>query len=214
MSQPLRQLIDVTNATIAAYTSEPYVVSFNGGKDSTVLLHLMLDMGLKPHLIWFEDPLEFPEVIEFVHEIIHKYKLTYETFRCSFEEGMRQLSSSDVKYVFMGQRKQDPKGETLQTVSKCTYEGIDIQLVNPLLEWTYENVWKYLLRGDNRGDNKGDEGDNREYCKLYKEGYTSLGNTQNTVPNPHLFFSAGTHSGEYLHASQLQHSEYERAGRR
>lgn len=46
--------------------------------------------------------------------------------------------------------------------------------VHPVLEWRYAEVWAFLRHLG------------VEYCRLYDEGYTSLGGTNDTRPNPNL----------------------------
>lgn len=52
--------------------------------------------------------------------------------------------------------------------------------INPVLNWAYRDVWVYLRQLDAR------------VCPLYYQGYTSLGSTQDTEPNPALLRSDGT----------------------
>ena len=49
----------------------------------------------------------------------------------------------------------------------------------------------------------------RPYCKLYDEGYTSLGSTLNTIPNPKLMQADGSFSPAYM----LTDGADERGGR-
>ena len=72
----------------------------------------------------------------------------------------------------MGQRFTDPAGPTLDHFTMCSEGWPQIIRINPILNWHYDTVWKFL------------RGLQLEYCKLYDEGYTSLGNVKNTKRNP------------------------------
>lgn len=52
--------------------------------------------------------------------------------------------------------------------------------VNPIIHWTYSEVWSFIRSYK------------LPYCKLYEKGYTYLGNKSNTVPNPQLEMSSKT----------------------
>lgn len=75
--------------------------------------------------------------------------------------------------------------------------------VNPMLDWTCDDVWEYLKEN------------NVPYCNLYLCGYTSLGDKTNTIPNPHLkFIESKTGNIFYKPAFELKNAdEWERAGR-
>lgn len=76
----------------------------------------------------------------------------------------------------MGSRSDDPGCAYLSEISDSdVHKGYpSFKRVNPILEWSCSFVWKVI----------------REmgipYCKLYNEGYTSLGNKKNTKKNSEL----------------------------
>ncbi|GAM24733.1 hypothetical protein SAMD00019534_079080, partial [Acytostelium subglobosum LB1] len=70
--------------------------------------------------------------------------------------------------------------------------------VSPILDWDYCNVWKFLKTF------------NVPYCTLYDEGYTSIGNKGDTVPNPALKDES---TGQFSPAHLLRDGTLERSGR-
>ncbi|KAF9623513.1 hypothetical protein IFM89_003279 [Coptis chinensis] len=108
---------------------EEVAFSFNGGKDSTVLLHLLragyfLQVG-KPddsdgnvqnctlkcpiRTIYFETPYAFPEINSFTHETATNYGLKIETIRLDFKSGLDALlKEKPTKAIFLGTRMGDP----------------------------------------------------------------------------------------------------------
>lgn len=71
--------------------------------------------------------------------------------------------------------------------------------VNPILEWTFTDVWGFL------------RGLGVPYCSLYDDGYTSLGSVHNTFRNPHL--ANESVPGGYEPAYKLTQCMSERDGR-
>ena len=76
--------------------------------------------------------------------------------------------------------------------------------VNPIIDWTYGQVWQFLC------------GNFLPYCSLYDDGYTSLGNVDNTIRTPALKRTRREGGGQeesYWPAYALTDWSLERAGR-
>lgn len=76
----------------------------------------------------------------------------------------------------------------------------EIMRCSPFLDWHYSDIWDYLLYYK------------VPYCKLYDSGFTSLGNTTNTIRNPSLI-CAESEKGAYLPAYKMLREKNERSGR-
>lgn len=76
-----------------------------------------------------------------------------------------------------------------------------VMRVNPVLDWKYSDIWNLLLTCQ------------IPYCKLYNWGYTSLGSTTNTVPNPDLKIKDVSGADKHLPAYDLTDETKERNGR-
>lgn len=76
----------------------------------------------------------------------------------------------------MGSRKDDPGCANLTEISDSdVYKGYPaFKRVNPLINWSCTFLWKVIQELG------------LPYCKMYDEGYTSIGNKKNTSKNKNL----------------------------
>ena len=158
-------------------------MSFNGGKDCLVVFHLLRlsfaklnrDFCADIEFVYFEKKDDFKEVREFIRETEAEYNVSVRVMTEAYKEGLTRLHDEDgVDAIFMGQRRGDPHAEHLEVFTKCSDGWPDVVRINPILEWRYKTVWDYLL------------GLKVKYCRLYDQGYTSLGDVATTVKHPAL----------------------------
>lgn len=139
-----------------SHSLDKVAFSFNGGKDCTVLLHLIRAVLAKmagteqadmSHLrvIYFDNPLEFPEVSDFMSGRSKEYGFEITNLKGSFKEQLVSfLNTHDIQAIFMGQRDIDPGAQGLEEVSQSDHGYPDFLRVNCILHWTYEDVWDFL----------------------------------------------------------------------
>ena len=101
----------------------------------------------------------------------------------------------------MGNRRSDPWSRDLESECKSSPGWPEFQRVFPILDWDYHQVWDLLRRFE------------LPYCTLYDEGYTSLGEMDNTIKNPHLRQETQDGHIGYLPAYVLSSEEFERESR-
>ena len=107
----------------------------------------------------------------------------------------------------MGNRLTDPYSEKLEPICESSPGWPQFTRVFPILKWTYHEVWAFLTKY------------NLEYCSLYDDGFTSLGEVHNSIRNPYLKngnenSTGGSEEPEYLPAFCLQIPEHERFSRK
>ncbi|DBA03576.1 TPA: hypothetical protein N0F65_011477, partial [Lagenidium giganteum] len=259
----LSKAMDVLHRAIDIFGVDGVTFSFNGGKDSTVVLHLLrivlakrildthqvaqdqqrtargagsvttvtsprqdfvsadimaeaaLEAALSQQLqrvpvMYFDSHDQFPEVRDFIEACVAKYTLGCHVYKCSFVEGVKDmLDKLHIKAIYMGVRGGDPHTEDMEHFSPSSAGWPPFLRVNPILRWTYHDVWNFLRQCD------------LEYCSLYDHGYTSLGSIYDTVQNPSLWRSGGGSDdgegseakGAYLPAYELEDGSLERCGR-
>ncbi|KAH8313998.1 hypothetical protein KR067_012361 [Drosophila pandora] len=238
ISEPDRRRIQVLQdtafsfftETLHRYGVEELIFCFNGGKDCTVLLDLLMSYLRQECISSQEIPMlyiksgdSFPEIDDFVASCIRNYRVRLVEYDGSLKEALTHMQEDmpKIKAVFVGSRNTDPYCQNLAPMQPTDSDWPPMMRLNPLLEWTYHDVWHYIHINS------------VPYCSLYDRGYTSIGNRSNTVPNPHLRRPAAdscgcsgvcnsipattsqpsTTTGSYRPAWELADPKQERAGR-
>ena len=210
-SEDIKVLIEeslgfITEA-INKYGLENIALAFNGGKDCTVLLHL-LHMTLqrlnihstKVLTVNIETEEVFPELNNFIAQSADLYRLMIVKKNGKIKDALFELKHDmpHLSAVLMGTRSTDPYSASLRSFTPCDPSWPDLMRVSPILTWSYKQVWSFMREMS------------VPYCTLYDEGYTSLGNLHNTLQNPALLCEDGT---TYKPAYCLKDGAQERAGR-
>lgn len=197
---------------IYKYSIEHLAFSFNGGKDCTVILHLLraacayLDISLNNLLtIYFKVDYEFSEIEQFMLYCQKLYNLQFVEVKGEFKLSLHNIFTQRktnnqpvLKAIFMGQRQHDPYCNKLQTISMTDSTWPPFDRLNICIDWSYQQIWSFLI------DFK------LIYCKLYDIGYTSIGNIYDSVQNPALYDNS---TQQYLPAYKLTDETLERKGR-
>ena len=214
-------------------------LSFNGGKDCTVLLYLLYHALMKyfsgtssvakaPVLTFYnlpEDPFEQVELFctQLAHEFIldlqkypsaqHPANITTTTGsgKMGMRESLEQFKHDypQISAIFLGMRRTDPFADKMGVFEKCSPGWPEYIRINPILDWDYDDIWAFLDLLPRTQSNP--DLSKGRYCSLYEIGYTSVGGVNDTIPNPHLKDSQAPFG--YLHARQLMKHSEERAGR-
>eukprot|EP00802_Teleaulax_amphioxeia_P013664 Tamp_13717.p1 GENE.Tamp_13717~~Tamp_13717.p1 ORF type:complete len:529 (-),score=121.49 Tamp_13717:105-1640(-) len=201
--------LDTLGSALRLYGPERTVVSFNGGKDADVVLHLMraasakycADNGLgeRPPLVYFEDPKEFPEVEAHVASAVDRYGFRMLRYSSGLKAGLADLVDQSPRTLafVLGTRQGDPNCGDQGAFAPSSSYMPNFMRVNPIITWSYGLVWQFINLHK------------IPVCSLYQDGYTSLGKVDNTERNPALRGA----DGSYLPAYCLKDWSLERMGR-
>lgn len=178
------QVFEIFHKLFQNYSPNEVFVSFNGGKDCTVVLDL-LNQYLKRNdslqncvisVLYIRLKNPFQEVEDFVEQCKQNYQVEMIEQEGNIKPVLEIVCNErpQLKAVLMGLRRTDPYGRNMKTMQQTDPGWPPLLRVNPILDWTCNDVWSYILEKK------------VPYCSLYDMGYTSLGETTNTKPNKHL----------------------------
>lgn len=214
----IRSSLTTLREAVALYGASAVATAFNGGKDATVVLHIVRAV-LNSHgngyhgvlCMYLVEENSFEEVDRFVAETVTRFGLESVEQEGGFKRGIQAfVEQRGVRAFVMGTRRSDPHAGSMRALEPSSPGWPEFMRVNPILEWEYAHVWEFLRSFD------------LPFCGLYDRGYTSIGNTKNTNPNPALVVAENSpllpdkeddSKRHFLPAWKLTNQELERAGR-
>ncbi|PRD20716.1 UNVERIFIED_CONTAM: flad1 [Trichonephila clavipes] len=150
------------------YSIEAVCLSFNGGKDCTVLLHLTYLLMLQEHsekiprlkVLYVRSKQSFPEIEEFINLSVQRYNLELLSYDQPIKDALWKLQQDQpqIKAVLLGSRRTDPCCSALEPFQMTDSDWPQFMRVNPLSDWSYPEVWDFLRRLQ------------VPYCSLYDRG--------------------------------------------
>ncbi|KAF8909219.1 hypothetical protein CPB85DRAFT_1376283 [Mucidula mucida] len=240
----VKEALDVIEQGLDTHGQDRISISFNGGKDCTVLLYLYAGALARRfpdvkqiHGIYIAVPSPFPDLERFIDDAAQSYRLDLfhvtpppEPVESVITPSQTPASSDytlarpkaagkakgglgmlhaleiykerfpQISAILIGTRRGDPHGAKLSHRNMTDPGWPSFERINPIINWAYGDVWTFLRQL------------HVPYCCLYDQGYTSLGSTYNTFPNPALLASDESDS-KYHPAHKLSDGNLERSGR-
>ncbi|KWU42571.1 adenine nucleotide alpha hydrolases-like protein, partial [Rhodotorula sp. JG-1b] len=233
LGQQVKHALGVIEAALDRYSLDQLALSFNGGKDCKLGIDppaaSTADLSPLPRIlaVYVRCVSPFPQVEAFVTLCARWYHLELDAVEGGMKEALqtyldrrRTLAATaaarstatrrrrSIKAIMVGTRRTDPHGATLTPFVPTDPSWPDFMRVHPILDWSYKDVWDFLRHPDLTLG----AGQPAPWCELYDYGYTSLGSTYNTFPNP-LLRSTALPLGGWRPAWELEDEDAERAGR-
>lgn len=223
VSETIRNVQEATRISLRCleealdkYSLSELSLSYNGGKDCLVLLILYLcalhtkaqTSGTKLQSVYIRSAHPFPEVENFVTATAKTYSLDVQTYTAPMKAAFASYlhDNPNVQAIFVGTRRTDPHGASLTHFDPTDRGWPAFMRIHPVIDWHYVEIWAFIRHLK------------IPYCDLYDQGYTSLGGTTDTHPNPALRRevtngATGGKEFEYKPAYELVEDYEERLGR-
>ncbi|CEF63131.1 FAD synthase [Strongyloides ratti] len=198
---------------LSMYSLSQIFISFNGGKDCTLALHLF-SLCLKSKYPTLRDSIqafihktseEFTEIEPFINKVCPLYNISKHVYSLSMKESLSKLKKDfpTVFPIIMGTRYMDPAGKYMKSnICETDNDWPKLLRVCPIFDWNYHEVWRVIKTL------------NIPYCSLYDEGYTSLGEKRSTIKNEELVRKENGNIIGYYPAYKLKNCELERVNRK
>ncbi|KAF8450207.1 hypothetical protein BGX38DRAFT_1250079 [Terfezia claveryi] len=202
--QPESEIMRDVQRQTRAFRFEELAMSFNGGKDCLVIDAKKSPAAIPCVYVMSTNP--FPEVDNFVSNCVHTYHLTVHRYPIPMKTAFATYLSAHpkVQAIFVGTRRTDPHGEFLGHFNPTDRGWPPFVRCQPVIDWHYREIWGFLRELE------------VPYCSLYDLGYTSLGGTTDTQPNPKLLMDEDGIGGQevtFRPAYELTEDSEERLGR-
>lgn len=207
ISKKILEAQDLIKSQIKDLGLEGLAIAFNGGKDCTLVLGILGTLWKNDreiHGFYCIKKEEFKEIRDFISVVEEKYRFlklhqySGKDMKAALKEFLEKNRS--VKGILIGTRRSDPNGRGLDSVVETDGDWPRVLRIHPLLDWSYNEVWQgicYL---------------GLDYCSLYDEAYTSLGDSESSRRNDKLVLETQL-SVTTLPAYLLKEPDSERMGR-
>jgi FAD synthetase len=220
----IKEALGTIEKSFKDYDKDQLMIAMNGGKDCLVMLHLVHayvqqqnkanSTNYKLKCLCVQEKSSFPELSQFVKDSAAIYDLDIVYLDGPMKLSLQKIINDDtlkwknekgelcqILASFMGTRRTDPGCSNIEFFSPTDIGWPEMMRINPIINWKYHDIWTFIRSL------------HLQYPILYDQGYTSIGNTHNTKPNPYLLQKDGNGKNFYLPAYTLESSAWERAGR-
>lgn len=158
---------------------EPYYGATSGGKDSIVIMKLAEMAGVKVEWFYNVTTVDPPELVRFIRKYhpevkfnrpeMNMWKLIVKKMTPPLRQGrycceVLKERGGDGRTIITGVRRGESNGRSKRQAVECySKKGIGKHVINPIIDWTENDVWSFVR------ENK------IPYCCLYDEGWKRLG---------------------------------------